>query len=447
MKWLLFLLFSGPVFALSEEELTMSILKNFPLIQEADLKVRASEAEVTAAEGGFDHKLTFKSRNRIEDKYENQFFETTLERQTGIGGLGLMLGHRQGLGNFPAYDGKYETSGAGEIFAGITLPILRNFRTDVLRTDLAVSQLQEKIAQAELQLKKNIYLHQGLSIYYKWLFSTQKIKIREEVLKIAQERQLMLEQKFKAGDIERLKLTDNQRSIDKRQDELAEAKIEWEDARTKLSMFYRDDKGAPLLSNENIFPKEDIVVPKVTSQIIDLPQIIIIENELKIREVERKFWSQSQLPGLNLELVGARELSGNQPYDPSNLQVGVKFDFPLENRKAEGKTTANEYKWKALERQRIYAEQELRRLFNFSLEAIDLSKKRWEFTSGEFEKTTNLAKAERTRWNQGASDLYIVNLREQDTAEADIKRWKIWLKYHQYLLDARLYSGTIATHP
>jgi hypothetical protein len=174
---------------------------------------------------------------------------------------------------------------------------------------------------------------------------------------------------------------------------------------------------------------------------------MIIENELKIRELEKKLWSQSQLPGLNLEVIGAKELSSNQPYDPNNLQVGVKFDFPLENRKAEGKTTASEYKWKALERQRTYAEQELRRLFNFSMEAIRLSKKRWEFTSGEFEKTTNLAKAERTRWNQGASDLYIVNLREQDAAEADIKRWKIWLKYHQFLLDSRLYSGTIATNP
>lgn len=214
--------------------------------------------------------------------------------------------------------------------------------------------------------------------------------------------------------------------------------------RTKLSLFYRDEKGASILPRENIFPKDDIIVPKVTSQIIDLPQLLILENELKIREAEKKLWTQSQLPGLNLELLGAKELSRNQPYDPNNLQVGVKFDFPLENRKAEGKTTATEYKWKALERQRTYAEQELRRLFNFSMEAISLSKKRWEFTSGEFEKTTILAKAERTRWNQGASDLYIVNLREQDAAEADIKRWKIWLKYHQYLLDSRLYSGTIA---
>ena len=107
MKWMaLYLFFSGTVFALSEEELTQSILKNFPLIEEASLKAKASTAEVEASKGAFDHKLTFKSRNRIEDKYENQFIETTLERQTALGGLGLVVGHRQGIGVFPAYDGK-----------------------------------------------------------------------------------------------------------------------------------------------------------------------------------------------------------------------------------------------------------------------------------------------------------------------------------------------------
>lgn len=189
MIFLLPLIFSASVSAVTEEEISASILKHFPLVEQASLKYEASRGEVEAARGAFDHKLTFKSRNRIEDKYENQYFESTIERQTAMGGLSLIAGHRQGLGNFPAYDGKYETSSAGEIFAGIALPVLRNFQTDEMRLNLKLAKLRKTIAKAELNLKQNIYLHKGLSLYYKWLFANQKLKIRESVLKIAEERQ------------------------------------------------------------------------------------------------------------------------------------------------------------------------------------------------------------------------------------------------------------------
>ena len=61
----------------------------------------------------------------------------------------------------------------------------------------------------------------------------------------------------------------------------------------------------------------------------------------------------------------------------------------------------------------------------------------------EFERTKELAEAEKSKWSQGASDLYIVNLREQDLGEVEIKRWTIWLEYHQYVNDAKLFSSTL----
>ena len=133
-------------------------MTNFPLIEEARLKASVAGAEETAAEGAFDYKLMFKSRNRIEEKYDNNFFETSIERQTGFGGSTLFAGHRQGQGHFPAYDGKYETSGGGEIFAGISVPLLRNFKTDEFRTNLRVKHIEKKQAELQVHLKKMIYV-------------------------------------------------------------------------------------------------------------------------------------------------------------------------------------------------------------------------------------------------------------------------------------------------
>ena len=146
---ILVLIFSIKIFALTESDVTRLVLANFPLILEAELKAKSAKGELTSAEGAFDHKLIFKSRNRVEDKYDNQYFETTIERQTALGGTSLVAGHRQGLGHFPAYDGKYQTSGAGEIFAGLSFPILRNLETDEFRTNLKIKQIEKK--QAELE--------------------------------------------------------------------------------------------------------------------------------------------------------------------------------------------------------------------------------------------------------------------------------------------------------
>lgn len=443
---ILVLIFSTKIFALTESDVTRLVLANFPLILEAELKAKSAKGELTSAEGAFDHKLIFKSRNRVEDKYDNQYFETTIERQTALGGTSLVAGHRQGLGHFPAYDGKYQTSGAGEIFAGLSFPILRNLETDEFRTNLKIKQIENKQAELESHLKKMIYLHKALTLYYKWILETQKLKINKSIFELAKKRHDMISRKFKAGDIEEVKVTDNQRAIDKRSGDVIKNEIELNKIRAELSIFLRDEQGNPIAvplesSPEFILQKSE---SSLTSTDISLnPQMKILDLEREKLKLESLFFDQSKLPGLNFELLGAKELSQNNPYDPQRLQVALKFDFPLENRKAEGKSISYSYKVLAIEKNKQFLESELTQQLNFFIQASSDSKIRWEITTKEFEGSRKMAEAEKYRWTQGASDLFVVNLREQDVADVDIRRWTALYDYHQYHLDARLFSGKI----
>jgi cobalt-zinc-cadmium efflux system outer membrane protein len=442
----LMFLFSSFSFAITENDVAISVLTHFPLIQEAELKAKASLGEVTSAEGAFDHKLSFKTRNRFEEKYENQYFETVLERQTSLGGVSLIAGHRQGTGLFPLYDGKYSTSGAGEIFAGLSVPVLRNFRTDQFRTNLLIKQIERNQAELELKLKKMIYLHKAMSLYYKWILETQKLKISKSILELAKTRHYMIEKKHKSGDIEKLKVTDNQRAIDKRSGYLIKSQIELEKVSAELSIFLRDKTGGPLAipieSNpEFVLGKDEPNI--ILSDVSRNPQLEILELEKNKFKAEANFYDQSKLPGLDLQLLGARELSGNDPYDPERLQVGLKFDFPLENRKAEGKSVAYNYKVMALQKNQQYLKTKLIQQLNFFMNARTNSKLQWKVINEEYDGTQKMASAEKQRWLQGDSDLFVVNLREQDVADVDIRRWTTLYDYHQYHLDALLFSGEI----
>jgi outer membrane protein TolC len=430
--------------SLSENELRQSVLKHLPLIEEASFKYEAARGEETSAEGAFDHKIVFKSRNRIENKYDNQYFETTIERATPLNGLGLVAGHRQGLGHFPAYDGKYQTSSAGEIFAGLTLPLLRNFSIDENRSELKSKKIDTEIAKEQLLLKKNLYLHKSLSLYYKLILESKKIIIRRGILELAEKRQEMLEKRYQAGDLEKIKLVDNQRSIDKRRDELLKTEIDFNKIKMELGLYVRDENGLPRSDFEisDFNTQKQLVSPKRVS-LEKVPQIKILNHELEKLQIQQKLFDQSKLPGLNIELLGAREMSGNLPYDPQSLQVGFKFDLPIENRKAEGKSVATLYKLKAIERQRIFTQQELNRFYDISLKSIDIGISRWEIINREFQNTLLMANAEKKKWLQGAADLFIVNLREQDTADADVRRWTTLYDYLQSTLDAKLYSASL----
>lgn len=446
INFILFFLSYSCFAVITETQVLESVEKHFPLIQEALLKYQAAEQELIAGQGNFDHKLKFKTRNNIENVYDNQYFETSIERKTPYYGLGLIAGHRQGTGKFAQYDGFYKTSSAGELFAGITMPLLRNFSLDQERLDVRISHLNKEIAKEELRTKKLLTSHKALSLYYKWILESKKLQIRKDILNLAIDRQSMMEKKFKAGDVEKIKINDNQRTIDKRRDEVLKSEIDLRKISTEFSLYFRNDQGISLVPSINDVPVEPLVHKSIEAQTIHMkaiPQINIINSQLKILNEQKSFYNKQQLPGLNVDLLASRELSGNAPYDPEAVKVGVSFDFPLENRKAEGKTVANEYKLRAIEKQKDFVEQELKQYYDFSVLSMQQSLARYEIVTREFENTKVMAEAEKKRWLQGESDLFIFNLREQDVAEADIKRWSTLLDSQQYYIDAKLFSGTL----
>lgn len=443
---LIIMLFPLRVVALTEEEIKETVIRNFQLVQEAAMKVEAARGEVTAAEGAFDHKLKFQSRNSIEDKYDNDFIESSIERTTPLYGTRLVVGHRQGLGNFPAYDGKYETSGAGEIFAGVSFPLLRDLTTDEGRTNLQVSKLEKKQSEIQLQVKKNIYVHKAISLYYKWLLANKKFAIRSDILQLAEGRSTMIEKRYQSGDLERVKVTDNERAIQKRRDELLKTEVELAELRAQLAIYVPGvnldfPKEEDWRNNEEIPLNSPGFSPDI--DLARIPQSRIVELEKEKAQILEKLYRQQRLPDLSISALGTRELGPNDPYDREALQVGVKFEYPLENRKAEGKTVSQEYKRRAIEKQWEFITTELARTYDYSLRALTLTKDRVENLRKEEKNTIRMATAEKRRWEQGSSDLFVVNLREEDVADVEIRKWSAVYEFKQHVVDAKLLSGKI----
>jgi outer membrane protein, heavy metal efflux system len=419
--------------AYTPEEVTQLVLDRFPLIEEADRKARAQEAMELSAKGSFDHKLKAKTLKRIEDKYDNDFFQVELQRQTGLGGLALVAGLRQGTGVFPAYDGKLETSSAGEIFAGLTLPLLQGFKTDEARSNLGIAKLESEQAKEELRLKKNMYVHKALSLYYKWLLTRKIVGVQESILKLAETREEMVGRRHRQGDVEGIKKTDAERSVLKRRSEVLKTKAKQRLLEAELRLYL------PELPENDILPETPWPQKSKGALLLsELPQLKILNLERQKIEIRRRLAENQKLPELSVSLLGSKELSRDVPYDPEVLQVAVGFSFPLENRKARGKSVAEEYKKGALEKRLEFGSQD----YSFSYEALKDSYKillqSWTNLKSEAKSTDTMARGERAKWRQGGSDLYFVNLREEDVADVEIKKWSTIVELAQTDLDLRL---------
>lgn len=424
------------------ENVQSIVSARMPLIMEAIEKRRAAEGELESQEGAFDHKIKFKSMNQIEDKYDNQVFETKLERQTPWMGSRMFVGHRQGNGVFAAYDGKYETSSLGELFAGVDVPLLRDRSIDEFRLNRLKAYIGVQKAEAEVQQKRLDILFKAAQVFWKWTMAGQKLRILESWVKQAEERQKFLEKKVKAGDTSEIKLTDNRRTLLKRQADLVKVRRDFEMASAELALYINRTPDISEVKTEIKLSDDDIDLPPKAVR-DQLPPFKLVKLEEEILEQEREFAISQQLPDLRLAVEGARDVGvqSQAPGGQDQLRVGLMIEIPLENRKGKGKRTEVAGKKAALNYRREWLEREWQARIKQNAQALTTTRQQLELQQSEVSDTSKMAKAELTRFNQGDSDIFFVNIREQDQAEAQIRLIETEALHELMVAERRLLDG------
>jgi outer membrane protein TolC len=431
---------------LSPAELKTAVLKNFPLVEEASLKAQAAGGDLIASEGAFDTKLKLKVDDRIGEK--NSYFasETLLEKQLSTAGLRVFGGHYRAKGQVPDYTGKYATSNSGELVAGLEIPLLRNRSIDAARTELLAAQRGLEISEQELVLKKNLYVYKALSTYEKWRLAHIKKVIRGTLLNVAEERGKMIRKKVAAGDVEQLRVVDNDRAVNKRQEELLAAELDLTVATSALGVYFLNESGRPVdLQAYNPPPYEELGEPTVRGvELNRIPQLSILDSELTLTRQRESLAANQRLPGLNFLVSGHRDLSPVTGVEPRRLQLGLQLEIPFENRKGTGKESAERAKALALEQQKLHTENELRATLAQAEASIRNAWERSKILKNELDNAQTVVNAERRRWAHGDSDLFVVTLREQDLADVQMKLWTAHYDYQQAKLDLGLIGSTLA---
>ncbi|MCA8894373.1 MAG: TolC family protein [Amphiplicatus sp.] len=420
---------------LLEDVLSASVI-HYPKILETMANERVAAGNALRAVGAFDTIFTATGQSRLSGYYDGTTFDAGLTKRLRPLNAKVYSGWRVSRGEFPLYEDDSYTNRLGEAKIGVALSLLRDRAIDADRLKLIDASLGVTAAEIDALMARIAVQHSAISAYWGWVAAGRQLEIYENLLKIAEARQSGLEEQVRKGARARIYLTENAQNITRRQILAAQAQRALEQATNSLSLYYRDEFGTPIIAQRNSLPNQaEIVEPaprsdmtrsETSPMIADRrPEVSAILNELARAQAALKAAENELQPRLDLQYEISNDFGaiaeGGPTRDGVDNVVGIRFTAPF------GRTTARGMREKAraeidalLQRERLTREQIAVEIENIRLER-DVARQLAALATKEVEQSKILEEAERKRFASGASDFFLVNLREETAADAELK--------------------------
>jgi len=433
---------------LLHHEVTSSANRNYPQILSYYEKVSAAEGTALGSLGFFDIKLKQNYTDKSRGFYDGKTIDTLLEKELGFMGAKVYGGYRKSFGNFADYEGGAITNESGEYRVGAKFSLLRDSSIDQNRLGLILANLGVLESQIQLETIKKEIERDATKAYWKWISAAKVFHIYEDLYQLSLKRQSQLEEKLKKGDVAQIIVAENKKNILRRKSALAKARQDFENSAIYLSLFWRSENGAPIVPKPNQVPEIHFSLHEIenSQNVRDLETALSSRPELRILKIQKE-QNSSQLkyaqnlfkPQLDVDLGASKDLgNGSTSRSQANNYVGLDFSIPLQQREARGKTSEYESKLKSLK----YEEQLLGEKIKAELEQIKIqisSIVEMHYNlSQEAELADLLENSEREKFKHGASNFFLVNLREQDTAASKSAAIEMYEKYQSALADYKM---------
>jgi outer membrane protein TolC len=435
---------------LTLKEVLTSSLAHFPEIQEAKAKREASEAAVQAALGAFDSSLDNNTTSRTNGFYTGDQTSTKIVKPFQNFNAKVSGGYRVSEGTFPIYEDNQFTNSGGEFNLEVFLSLLRDRDIDDQRLSLWNSRLNVAKAKQEELLAKISTQHAAMRAYYEWLAAGEILRIQKELLSLAEQRQVGLITRSEHGDIAAITATENNQNIYRRQGLLNDAKRLFANASANLALYFRDKDAnmiTPDPSSLSRMPKpKNISMPLASEEAAaayqNRPEFSIVEAEIEKQRNELTAGENRLLPRADLSVKTARD-SGNGSLTRTDTEnvIGINISIPLENNTAEGRINRAKTSIKALEYERQMLRNKIAQQLQFIENDIGAASRFIDISRNEVVVAEKMQASEEKIFTNGGSDFFLLNMREEQLANAKIKNVSAQLDYYRVL--ANYYAAAV----
>ncbi len=431
------------------------VLATHPVVKQAYLVSESGKQELRLARGEFDPKLlsNFSSKEYKGKNYYRKW-DTDLKIPLWTG-TDLKIGYETNSGDNLSDESFVPPEGL--LSAGIAIPLGQGLLIDRRRAVLRQAQFFTKIAENEQIKMINKIVLQAAKDYWYWYDAYNQFLINKKGFDLAKFRFESVVERVKQGeeagiDSVEAKITLQQREIDYRYSEVALA-----NARLLLSNHLWDENANPLELEPEAVPSTNIGLSGNTAKLEELLELA----RQKHPEIEKLRWKGKQL---NTQLRLDREMlkpfftvqydflasphwfsekTEDQKYINQSNKIGFDFAFPLFLRKERSKIQLTTIKlkdnyWEQLETNR-QIENNLRIVFNELQNTEQLLRLQEEMVVNY----RILVAGEITKFENGESTLFYVNVREGKMLESEQKLVVLKAKYAKLKAELLWAAGQI----
>lgn len=423
---------NGPL--LPEEVLRSSAL-TFPRILEAFEREAASRADQLAADGAFDLMLNAEYYDRYTGTFSGGFAEGKATQPIAPFGGEVFASYRLSDGRFPIYENIYNTNELGEFKVGALFSLLRNRRIDQRRFSVEDTRLAASQARLDVLLVQLNVQFEAIRTYWTWVAAGNEVTVYESLLEIAEARTVGLRRQVDAGAVSAITLTENEQNLILRRSLLVEAQRGFATAANRLSFYLRDETGRLIVPTRDQLPDAETLerLPDVQT-LMAMARADILDQRPELRDFRiqlerarnRVALRRNDLkPSLDASVELSRDFGpigdGGSTFDSTDTVIGLTFKVPLQRRMARGRVQRAEAELREIElRQRRTADQIRVELDNI-LVNLNAALQSAGLANDEVVQRTAMVNAERKRFRLGAGNFFLVNQREEDAANAEVR--------------------------
>ena len=428
----LLVLISSVVFAqqaLTETAFLSMVKQNHPLIKISNLQPKYGDAYLIKAKGGFDPKIAGSLNQKYFDgKQYYSVGDYGIKYPTWYG-LTLKTGVESNRGTY--LDPQAKTPSGGLFYGGIGANLGQGMLIDQRRADLWSAKINLQSSEEERRLQVNKLLYETGYAYWDWFLAFHAREILQDAYDVALERFIAVQQTAILGDRAFIDTVEAGLQVQQRLSLLRDAEANYKEKCNAQSTYLWSEQQEPLVLSESTQPssQKDWIasaeIPFKTDSLLNQhPYLKITSFKVDMLEIDRKLKADRLKPTVQLNYNILNEPVNYNPFsdlDINDYKWGFSIEMPLFLRKERGELKLASLKIEETQLNLAQLKAQLNMKINNA--RIDLSNSidQLEIYQRSVTDSKALLDAERNMFENGESSLFLINMRELNYIQSQLK--------------------------
>jgi outer membrane protein TolC len=431
------------------------VKKYHPVVKQANLVLDMGEATLLRARGAFDPKLEV-DYDRKEFKGTDYFekLNATFKIPTWYG-IELKGNLEQNEGAFLNPEATVPEDGLYS--AGVSLSLAQGLFINERMATLKRAKLFEQQSQADREILVNNVLFDASLAYFNWWEAYQQLQIFRDFVENARIRFEGVKRSAEVGEVAAIDSTEAKIAYQSRLLGLEQSSLEYAKASLELSNFLWLAENTPVVVSEAVSPEPEPAL--AIDSALQVNGIVLsdfnLENHPKLRslnlkvaqlEVDRRLKANKLLPRIDAEynfITPDPDLA--RSFTSENYKAGVQVSFPLFLRKERGdlalaKAKLNDSRFE-LQNETVSLQNKITAVF----QELDSYNEQVLLIDTMVENYQALLSAEDRKFSFGESSLFLVNTRESQLIDAQLKQAELINKW--FTSKAKLFRTLVLDTP